>query len=131
VVAVLAMVAGILVAAALDHRLGWGTLMSVALAIYCHRLYRQPTSSEPQPPAAPEEDELRPGWAVRWGREPTRTTESAPVPRQEPSGRGRVQMTGGAPVAAGLRPGTSLGRNRNECEVERRRSATDVSGRRV
>jgi hypothetical protein len=131
VVAVLAIMAGIVVAAALDNRLGWGTLLSVALAIYCHKLYRQPTSSGPTPPAAPEEDEVRPGWAVRWGREPTRTTDSAPGPRQEPLGGGRVQMTGGAPVAAGPCPGTSLGRNRHECEVEPRRRATDLSDRRV
>ena len=117
-VAVVAIVAGILVAAALDHRLGWGTLMSVALAIYCHRLYGQPTSPGPPPPAAPEEDELRPEWAVRWGREPNAAVVS--VSRQEPSGSGRVQMMGGAPVAAGPRPGTSLGRSRNECKVERR-----------
>jgi hypothetical protein len=113
-VAVVAIVAGILVAAALDHHLAWGTLMSVALAIYCHRLYRQPTRPGPRPPAAPEEDELRPGWAVRWGREPTGTQRSAPVSRQEALGSGQVQVMGGAPVAAGPRPGTSLGRNRNE-----------------
>jgi hypothetical protein len=127
VIAVVAIVAGTLVAAALDHRLGWGTLMSVALAIYCHRLYRQPTSPGPPPPPAPETDELRPGWAVRWGREPTGTQRSARVSRQEPSGRGHVQVMGGAPVAAGPRPGTSLGRNRNEREMER----TDVSGGRL
>ncbi len=84
-VAVVAIVAGILVTAALDHRLGWGTFMSVALAIYCHRLYGQPTSPGPQSPAAPEEDELRPGWAVRWGREPAGAQRSAPVSRREPS----------------------------------------------
>jgi hypothetical protein len=103
VVAVAAIIAGILVAAALDHRLGWGTSISVALAIYCHRLYRQPTSPRPPAPAVREEDELRPGWAARWGREPSTA-----------SGSGHVLGMGGTPVAAGARAGTSLGRNRHE-----------------
>jgi hypothetical protein len=135
VIAVLAIVAGILVAAALDNHLGWGTLMSAALAIYCHRLYRQPasaaTAEAPVPPTpASEDDELRPGWAARWGREPS----AAPPPRisrQESSPSGHVQVMGGASVGAGPRPGTSLGRYRNEREMERRRPASDVSGDRV
>jgi hypothetical protein len=109
VVVVVAIVAGILVAAAFDHRLGWGTLISVALAIYCHRLYRQPSSaSTPHGAAAPApgDDELRPGWAARWGREPSAAQPRSRISRQEPSGTRQVQVMGGAPVAAGPRSDT-------------------------
>jgi hypothetical protein len=60
-------VAGIVGAAALDRRLGWGTVASVALGLYCHRLYRQPASSLPIVRPVELEDALRPGWAARWG----------------------------------------------------------------
>jgi len=61
------LVAGIVGAAALDHRLGWGTLASVAVGLYCHRLYRQPALALPaMGPIELLEDELRPGWAARW-----------------------------------------------------------------
>jgi hypothetical protein len=59
-------VAGIVGAAALDHRLGWGTLASVGLGLYCHRLYRQPVSALPAVKPVEPEGELRPGWAARW-----------------------------------------------------------------
>ncbi|MDQ6900813.1 MAG: hypothetical protein M3072_15140, partial [Candidatus Dormibacteraeota bacterium] len=99
-IAVLAIVAGILVAAALDHRLGWGTLMSVALAVYCHRLYRQPCSGASSPeaavsppsPAAADDDDLRPGWAVRWGRQPN--TALASVSGQKLARGGDKQRMG-------------------------------------
>jgi hypothetical protein len=66
VIQVSLLVAGIVGAAALDHRLGWGTLASVALGLYCHRLYRQPVSALPAVRPIELEDELRPGWAARW-----------------------------------------------------------------
>jgi hypothetical protein len=111
VLALAALMAGIVVAAALDNRLGWGTLLSVALAIYCHRLYRQPTSPRP-PPMAPEEDELRPGWAVRLRREPTGPQRSAPVSRQEPSG----SRTGYGPGRR-LQPAPALARQSGGTEM--------------
>jgi hypothetical protein len=59
-------IACILAAAALDNRLSWGTVASVLVALYCHRVYRRPP-----PPvgvcACSPADELRPGWAARWG----------------------------------------------------------------
>jgi hypothetical protein len=59
-------IAGIVTAALLDHRWSWGTLASVMVAIYCHRLYRRvPTPVITMRPWSPE-DELRPGWAARW-----------------------------------------------------------------
>jgi hypothetical protein len=61
---VIILVAGI-VAAALDHRLGWVTVVSVAIGLYCHRLYRPPVSGVPAK-VATEEDDLGPGWAARW-----------------------------------------------------------------
>jgi hypothetical protein len=65
---VVSLVAGIVAAAALDRRLGWGTIASVGVALYCHRLYRRPLRAVPSAvPSAPAEEELRPGWAARWG----------------------------------------------------------------
>jgi hypothetical protein len=66
VIPVSLLVAGIVGAAALDHRLGWGTVASVALGLYCHRLYRQPVSALPAVRPVELEEELRPGWAARW-----------------------------------------------------------------
>jgi hypothetical protein len=65
----LALVLGVIAAAALDRRLGWGTIASVGLALYCHRLYRRPLPAVPSPAPFPpaDEEDLRPGWAARWG----------------------------------------------------------------
>jgi hypothetical protein len=64
----IALVLGVVAAAALDRRLGWGTIASVAVALYSHRLYRRPLRPVPSPaPSPPAEEELRPGWAARWG----------------------------------------------------------------
>jgi hypothetical protein len=60
-------IAGIAAAAALDHRWSWGTLASVLIAIYCHRLYRRAPTPAAHVWAESPEDELRPGWAARWG----------------------------------------------------------------
>jgi hypothetical protein len=65
---VVSLVVGIVAAAALDRRLGWGTIASVGVALYCHRLYRRPLPPVPSCEASPPaEEELRPGWAARWG----------------------------------------------------------------
>jgi hypothetical protein len=66
VIRVSLLVTGIVGAAALDHRLGWGTVASVALGLCCHRLYLQPVSALPAVRPVEPEDELRPGWADRW-----------------------------------------------------------------
>ena len=58
------LVGGIVAAAALDHRLGWGTVVSVAMGLYCHRLYRQPVAGATNT-VSREEDGIRPGWAAR------------------------------------------------------------------
>jgi hypothetical protein len=64
---VVSLVVGIVAAAALDRRLGWGTMASVAVALYCHRLYRRPMTTLPSAtPPSPDDEELRPGWAARW-----------------------------------------------------------------
>ena len=68
---VIALVVGIVTAAALDHRFGWGTVVSVVVALYCHRLYRRPVTELPYAPARPMDDELRPGWAARWDAAPS------------------------------------------------------------
>ena len=60
-------IAGILAAALLDHRWSWGTLASILVAAYCHRLYRRAPAPSVTVRALPPEDELRPGWAARWG----------------------------------------------------------------
>ena len=61
---VIILVAGIVFASALDRRLGWGTVVSVAMALYCHRVYSRPilavTALKPA-----EDDWPRPGWAAR------------------------------------------------------------------
>ena len=60
-------IAGIVAAALLDNRLSWGTVASVLVALYCHRLYRRttaPTASDVS--FAPRDEDLRPGWAARW-----------------------------------------------------------------
>jgi hypothetical protein len=60
-------VGGILIAALLDHHWSWGTVASVLVALYCHRLYSRAPGSGAAPRASVPADELRPGWAVRWG----------------------------------------------------------------
>jgi hypothetical protein len=59
-------IAGIVAAALLDNRLSWGTVASVLLALYCHRLYRRGPVSVVSTWAWAPDDELRPGWAARW-----------------------------------------------------------------
>jgi hypothetical protein len=58
-------IVGIVAAAALDNRLSWGTVASVLVALYCHRLYRRRPASVGACTCSPA-DELRPGWAARW-----------------------------------------------------------------
>ena len=62
---VIILVSGIIAAAALDRRLGWGTFVSVAMGLYCHRVYGRPVPAVPGPTEA-EDDGPRPGWAARW-----------------------------------------------------------------
>jgi hypothetical protein len=59
-------IGGIVAAAVLDHHWTWGTLASVLVAFYCHRLYRASPSPVVSPLASSLDDELRPGWAGRW-----------------------------------------------------------------
>jgi hypothetical protein len=69
VMSVVVPVAGIVAAAVLDNRLSWGTVASVLVALYCHRLYRTVYPAiAPEVPSPPGDEELRPGWAARWGR---------------------------------------------------------------
>jgi hypothetical protein len=60
-------IAGIVAAALLDHRWSWGTLAGVLVAMYCHRLYRRAPIPALSASCLSPEDELRPGWAARWG----------------------------------------------------------------
>ena len=60
-------IAGILAAAVLDHRWSWGTVASVLVAIYCHRVYRKTPTPIAGESLCSVGDELRPGWAARWG----------------------------------------------------------------
>jgi len=60
-------IAGIVAAAVLDGRWSWGTLASVLVALYCHRLYRGKPAVAMVERAWSPKDELRPGWAARWG----------------------------------------------------------------
>jgi hypothetical protein len=59
-------IAGIVAAALLDNRLSWGTVASILVALYCHRLYRRAPTPVMSRWAWLPEDELRPGWAARW-----------------------------------------------------------------
>jgi hypothetical protein len=60
-------IAGILAAALLDQHWSWGTVASVLMAAYCHWLYRRAAAPPVTLRACAPEDELRPGWAARWG----------------------------------------------------------------
>ncbi|MBJ7598838.1 MAG: hypothetical protein JF922_12255 [Candidatus Dormibacteraeota bacterium] len=59
-------IVGIVVAAALDNRWSWGTVASVLVALYCHRLYGRLPAEVVIMRDRSLEDELRPGWAARW-----------------------------------------------------------------
>jgi hypothetical protein len=60
-------IAGIVASAFLDNRLSWRTMASLLVALYCHRLYRRVATPVVSAWAWSQEDELRPGWAARWG----------------------------------------------------------------
>lgn len=82
-------VVGIVAAAALDNRLSWGTVASVLVALYCHRLYRRPPTEVVVMRSRPPEDGLRPGWAARWGSD-TSVGQRGQVCSANPAGRVRA-----------------------------------------